>query len=199
MRVTKSTPVVRLMIALYAAFFLLWALSCAEGVHFRGDETAVREDLSSLKKRAEDGDVSAQALLGFRFYKGNGVDQDFVQAYEWFRKAAEQGDTFAQLGLGTMYSAGQGVDQDDVQAATWYRRAAEAGNVGCQYRLGAMYSEGRGVELCYIQAYKWLSLAARRGVTKAATLRDNLAEEKMTPEQVEEARNLVRDWLKTHE
>ena len=155
------------------------------------------ERVQALKEQAEGGDAKAQSFLGFLYYRGNGVDQDYTQARKWFEKAAEQGDSFAQLGLGTIYSAGLGVDKDDTQAVKWYKVAAEQGNVGCQYRLGTMYSEGKGVEECNIQAHKWLSLAAMRGLSKAAALRDDL-EQKMTATQINEAQKFAREWMKKH-
>jgi uncharacterized protein len=177
---------------------LLMNVSCRAdrdiaGVH----QTEQRGRLASLQEKAEQGDGEAQAYLGFMYYRGNSVEQDYEQAHKWFSMAAEQGISFAQLGLGTMYSAGLGVPQDDTEAARWYGKAAEQGNVGCQYRLGTMFHEGVGVKQCCIQAYKWLTLAAMQGVTQAETLRDRLASE-MTSEQIEEGQKLAREWMAHH-
>ena len=40
---------------------------------------------------AEKGDASAQFSLGFMYELGQGVPQDYVQAYMWFNLAAAQG------------------------------------------------------------------------------------------------------------
>ena len=40
---------------------------------------------------AEKGDASAQFSLGFMYELGQGVPQDYVQAYMWFSLAAAQG------------------------------------------------------------------------------------------------------------
>ena len=40
---------------------------------------------------AEKGNSSAQFSLGFMYEKGQGVPQDYVQAYMWFNLAAAQG------------------------------------------------------------------------------------------------------------
>jgi hypothetical protein len=40
---------------------------------------------------AEKGNASAQFSLGFMYEKGQGVPQDYVQAYMWFNLAAAQG------------------------------------------------------------------------------------------------------------
>ena len=44
-----------------------------------------------IKEKAVQGDAKAQYYLGFMYYKGQGVEQDFSQAKLWFEKAAAQG------------------------------------------------------------------------------------------------------------
>lgn len=48
---------------------------------------------SWYRKAAEQGDATAQRLLGFLYEEGQGVAQDYSQAMTWYRKAAEQDDT----------------------------------------------------------------------------------------------------------
>ncbi len=43
-------------------------------------------------KAAQKGSVSAQALLGSMYYKGDGVDADLKKAYAWYTIAAENKD-----------------------------------------------------------------------------------------------------------
>ena len=56
-----------------------------------GDASADSIDVDALIKDAEAGDAEAQVRLGFLYYYGEGVEQDFDKAVEWFRKSAEQG------------------------------------------------------------------------------------------------------------
>src|SRR5258708_34225129 len=78
----------------------------------------------------------AQSDLGFRYFKGQGVPQDYAEAVRWYRKAAEKGDAKAQYGLGFMYREGQGVPQDYAEAVRWYRKAADQGDAKAQRALG---------------------------------------------------------------
>ena len=55
---------------------------------------------------------------------GQGVVQDYKEAFVWYRKAAEQGTSSAQFALGTMYEYGNGVITDNVYAHMWYNIAA---------------------------------------------------------------------------
>ena len=61
------------------------------------------------------------------YASGEGVPQDFAEAFKWYRLAAMQGDAFAQAKLGYMYFTGQGVPQDYVTAHMWYNLAAADG------------------------------------------------------------------------
>jgi hypothetical protein len=36
------------------------------------------------------------------YYDGNGVKQDYKEAFKWFQKAAEQGDPIAQEAINRM-------------------------------------------------------------------------------------------------
>jgi TPR repeat protein len=132
----------------------------------------------------------AQFNLGFMYYKGEGVSQNYPEATKWLRKAAEQGhvkaqfllssivakwlrkaadqgDGYSQANLGHMYYGGLyygglGVPQDYSEAAKWYRKAADQGIASAQTNLGAMYDKGEGVAQDYAEAAKWYRKAAEQ-------------------------------------
>ena len=52
---------------------------------------------------ARNGDIAAQNIIGVCYYNGDGVEQDYAKAVEWFRKTAEKGDVTGQYNLGYMY------------------------------------------------------------------------------------------------
>ncbi len=62
------------------------------------------------------------------YTEGQGVRQDYQQAFAWYQKAAEQGNAGAQNNLGLMYYNGKGVEQDYIKALEWYQKAAEQGD-----------------------------------------------------------------------
>ena len=56
------------------------------------------------------GDGDAQYLVGFLYFRGEGVAVDLVRAYLWFSLAADQGDRFAMdelTGLARRMTAAQ--------------------------------------------------------------------------------------------
>src|SRR6476620_11960473 len=73
----------------------------------------------SLRKLAGQGDAEAQSRLGYMYYQGQGVPQDYAAALKWYRLAADQGNAEAQFDLAFMYYEGLGVPQDHVQAHKW--------------------------------------------------------------------------------
>lgn len=76
---------------------------------------------SSLRQRAEAGDVKAQLELGFMYEAGTrGVPRDPAEALKWYHKAAVQGDAGAKGNIAAMYFEGKGVTKDYPAAASWY-------------------------------------------------------------------------------
>ena len=60
------------------------------------------------------------------YKEGQGVEQNYIKAVEWFLKAAEQDNSDAQFNLGLIYQeGGKGIERNDAKAAEWYRKAAE--------------------------------------------------------------------------
>ena len=105
-------------------------------------ETAIyAEARSEWEPLAEQGDATAQKNLGMMHYLGQGVAQDFSQAFEWLGKAASQGEDVAQLTLGVMYGEGQGVPQNKVEALKWLTLSQAQGNISADKRLKDLIGE----------------------------------------------------------
>ena len=49
-------------------------------------------DFAAMKKDAESANATAQTSLGVMYENGEGVPQDYVEAYVWFSVAAASGD-----------------------------------------------------------------------------------------------------------
>ena len=79
-----------------------------------------KNELNEYIKEAEEGDVYSQLILGLTYLKGDGVKQDYNEAFRWFKAAAEQGNYRAQYAIGVCYEYGDGVKQDFKEAYYWY-------------------------------------------------------------------------------
>ena len=87
----------------------------------------LQDDVEAVRwqrRAAEQGDASAQSLMGLVHEDGRGVPQDYVEAVRWYRRAAEQDNASAQVTLGFFYSLGRSVLQDNVLAHMWLNLGA---------------------------------------------------------------------------
>ncbi len=119
-------------------------------------------DIESLMDAAEQGDAEAQFYLGVCYRDGEGVQQDYRQAFQWFKKSAEQGDAAAQYCLGSCYSFGNGVQQDYKKAFEWFEKSAEQGVADAQFEIGFCYRIGNGVQQDYKKAFEWFKKSAKQ-------------------------------------
>ncbi len=117
----------------------------------------------------------------------------YAAALKEFLPLAEQGHAAAQYYLGLMYEQGDGVEQDHVESARWYTRAAQQGDGLSQMSLSFLYLEGEGVALDLVEALKWLYLAKDSQI-RGADMGIDLTKQKMTPAQIESARQKAQAW-----
>ena len=164
------------------------------------------ETFKQTLKMAKTGDPAAQALLGMRYFHGDGLRQDYYAAVKWlrmaadsvprpilnpskrkirFRKSAVRQNADAQFLLGYCYQNGYGVGKDFLEAAKWFRKSAEQGHIYAQRFLGLCYAMGDGVEYNLPEAKKWLGKAAEQGDEEAAQALEYLAKK----ERAERAEN----------
>ena len=138
-------------------------------------------EMDRLRRVAEAGDPIAQASLGLRYYRGQGIRKDLAEAFRWTKRAAEQGEARAQSNLGFYYMNGEGVGRDPGQAARWWREAASQGLQQAQFNLGLLYETGRGVSADPQEAAKWYRLASEQGDRQAKSRLDGLVRRGLVP------------------
>jgi hypothetical protein len=76
-----------------------------------------------------------QYRLGKMYSYGQGTEQDYVQAFNWFSKSAITGNQYAQFSLGSLYYYGNGVEKDLGKAFYWYEKSADQGNAYACYSI----------------------------------------------------------------
>jgi len=79
--------------------------------------------INQLKKKAENGDPSAQDTLGSLYTQSKA----YQRAFNWTKKAADQGYAKAEYHLGEIYAHAQGVEKDNKKAIEWYTKSANKG------------------------------------------------------------------------
>jgi hypothetical protein len=135
--------------------------------------------------------VSLPVLFGLDMDDGLEAMQrgDNKEAAKFFHLAAEQGNVNGQFALGILYYGAGGM-QDYKKAAKFFRLAAEQGHAKAQLVLGSVYHFGRGVSQNYVLSHMWQNLSGYEGRKQNKTV----LEKKMTPQQIEEAKELARNW-----
>ncbi len=86
--------------------------------YLMGDYDKAFTTMQSLAETSDHG--FAQYYLGMMYMKGQGVEQDYKLASEWFRKASEKSIPQAQYKLGDLYYKGRGVPKDYEFAYVWF-------------------------------------------------------------------------------
>ena len=105
----------------------------------------------------------ALCSIGHIYRYGEGVEQDYSKALEWYNKAVNAGNASAMYSIGYMYDYGEGVEQDYSKALEWYNKAANAGNSAAMNNIGYMYEFSEGVEQDYTKALEWYNKAVNAG------------------------------------
>jgi tetratricopeptide (TPR) repeat protein len=113
--------------------------------------------LAELKVKAEQGEASAQYMLGNYYYKKPGMATNWPEAFNWFGEAAGRGHPGAQLKLGLCYLRGEGTAQNYEASIPWFRKVAAPNNreVRCYFDLD--YGEGFNAERTLADHFQYLA------------------------------------------
>jgi len=170
---------------------------------FGSNEKDPVDEMKSLRKAADQGDVEAQYSLGVCYIKGKGVGRNLSEAIEWFSKAAEQGHAKAQTYLGMSNLSGVGVKTNPVEAVKWLNKASEQGETIAQMALAGCYADGNGITQNLIEAYKWAAIALAGDFFLSEGTADGfkiakecsaLLEKQMTSEQIAQAKQMAANF-----
>ena len=110
--------------------------------HIMRDDAGAIEVLRPL---ADQGDATAQEILGKIHLAGEGTTRDNSLAFKRLLQAAGQGRVQAQLELGRMYRDGVGISPDSNLAMYWFDLAAKRGAPDAYNAIGEMYLGHPGV------------------------------------------------------
>ena len=110
------------------------------------------DQMASLERAAEDGDLDAQYALGTTLLSGQWGAQGNKHAAVWLQRAAERGNGLAQLQLGRLYRSGVGVQEDHVKAYIWLDLAAAQGVSGADMARDAVATQLTKAEISKARA-----------------------------------------------
>lgn len=137
-----------------------YGFACYTGKTARKD---LRRAFQVFQKSAENGDASAQNMLGMMYLDGEGVSTNKVLGARWVERSARQGNMIAEGVLGRLYMDGEGVQKNYTTAAMYLERAAAKNYAAAQSNLGILYYFGNGVRLDKTKGLELLHKASAAG------------------------------------
>ncbi len=160
----------------------------------------MKEPESDMKAQLDSGMQSTSDEAEELYEKGGKfmMQNDYVNAFEYFTKAHEMGYAKATFQLGFIYSdpyyavrnnrlarslvdvPESPVERDLQKAYAYYLESAEAGYVTAQYMVGECLEKGNGVKMDKEEALKWYEKAASQGHLQAQEkLGENIQQHKI--------------------
>ncbi|MDE5868918.1 MAG: protein kinase, partial [Muribaculaceae bacterium] len=116
---------------------------CYIGLMYRDGCATLQRDASKslfwIRKAAEQGNDVAIEEMGYKYYEGLGVEQNYEEAMKWLKRAAEKGKASAYSSIGIMYRDSEGVAPDFDKAEENFKKGASAGNSYSAYLLARLY------------------------------------------------------------
>jgi|GEM_PF-2197096 len=146
------------------------------------------------KKASEKGSAAAKFYIGEMYENGEGIEQDFKQAVNWYEEAGKcpfieadnqensRGRNWNNIGFynaGKIYYKGEeGVERDQVKALEYFQKAADnnAEDYEPYYYLGIEYLKGNIIDQDYEKALRYFEIAVKNGFYAALDCLDYMYE-----------------------
>ena len=155
------------------AWICLAALVCViagwQSYQYWANSRRLSKTAKAYQLQASRGDARAEYELSKLYFSGNGVRQNYAEAFRMAHMAADQGYAMAASAIGSWYYHGLGAPKNYGEAFRWYSIAAAKGDAAGQYGLGYMYRRGLGVRQDDKQAVEWIRKSAQQGYPRAET------------------------------
>lgn len=133
------------------------------------------------QKAADLDEAEAMFNLGYAFYHGEGIGQDYASAAMWFKRAAKKDFAKAQYNLAFCYMNGKGVPCDYEKALEWLIASAKQGFPQAQLTLSECYEQGILVEQDMAESRRWKTLAQQQPSVENVTKNTEVEEEPARP------------------
>ena len=136
-------------------------------------DTAIITTTDNTQQTTENNDSARQAQikeyyqLGNKYREGNGVEQDYEKAFQYFSKAAELGDAQSIYAVAYMHYKGLGTTQDYAFAARLFQQGAYQDKANSMYFYALCWRNGYGLTQNEDSSKYWLNKAANLGYKQA--------------------------------
>lgn len=163
-------------------------------IDLTSDNDEQNERAVNLLIQAEkSGNNTAKFMLGYAFYKGFIVPQDFKRAITLLSEAAKAGFDEAYYVLAQMYANGEGTAQNYSTSVAYYREAIGQGHVESMMTLAKILAEGRMAPQNLIQSHILYNIASVFDAPNAVENR-NIIEKSLKLEELLQAQNAAASY-----
>lgn len=105
-----------------------------------------KKAVENYKIAAVKNNASGQFNMGQAYYYGEGVDQDYKVAFDWYQKAANQGYDLAYIQLSRYYEKGLLAPKNISKAIKLLEKPAKNGEPTAQYNLAILYKNENNLD-----------------------------------------------------
>ena len=111
--------------------------------------------ISDLESAANQGDMEAQYLVGYAYFRGEGARENKEKGINYYELASAQGHPRAQYQLGLSYMTGNGVIKDENRAGELFVSSAKSGHErasldACVYYQMIRKTPNEAAVWCYV-------------------------------------------------
>ncbi|CAN6671714.1 hypothetical protein TRVA0_045S00232 [Trichomonascus vanleenenianus] len=124
-----------------------YARSCADLFWFEDGWLKTDEDVLKIG-------ATCSGMVGNRYFRGEGVEQDFAEAFKWYSRGVALQDRVCSYGLGVLYLHGWGTEKNYARAYDLIKDAADRFHGPAQYLVGQLLSDKAS-------AHEYMVLASR--------------------------------------
>lgn len=151
-----------------------------------------------LFEKAHEKNNIAKFMLGYAYYKGFVVPQDYEKAFQLIKAASDSPAQIdeAQLILARMYAEGKGTVQNYQNALNAYRSAVSQSNMEAVMELAQIYADGVMCQKNLVLAHSLFNIASAKNIPDAAEKRDALTAE-MKLEELTQAQETAQNYQST--
>jgi len=133
------------------------------GHKFSSEIIDIDDIIDYFKVEAQNGQITYIQQLGQRYLYGQGIPQDFNEAFYYFDLGSRMNDSMCIYYLGEMYLNGWGVEKNYSEAFRLFSHAMTLNNHKAWNSLGFMYYYGLGVEKNLKRAYDYFKISFSKG------------------------------------
>ncbi|MBP9694122.1 MAG: sel1 repeat family protein [Alphaproteobacteria bacterium] len=126
-----------------------------------------KHELERLFQLANENDAHALFQLGYYYFKGIQLEQNFGQAYEFLSRAAKQQHAKAYFCIALLYQKGLGREKDLRTAARIFIKSAQLGYRKAQYNVALCCKKGIGCKKNPEKAFEYFLKAAAQNYMPA--------------------------------